>query len=552
MCRSRNPFPAGRLIWLASLIAVGACAARKPPVALHVAALDRQALDAFAAGEFPRARGLLKKAIAAAEKAGVDQSGGDDAAAAEDVTALARAYLDLGAVYLAEGDRGEALRHFGLALALVPDIDPGDDIGTPALKKVLAVARIQVKRGRGAAAAAVAAKKRERVAASDGDEPRGKSRPPAEVDADDRPAKEAPAPAKETTATAKVERPAADDQEPDLPATVSQPLYCPIPDEAPPSEEVPLRCVSGPTVEVASMMLFYRPAGSESFTPVPMMRSRKGWYEGVVPASALVGKTLQYYVEARTPAKAVATTNGTTDSPNLMIIREGAAPVGRGTLAAARFRRDPRERAAEIEEDPLARSEKQRESERAPNDSHRRVHAIWVGMGLGTGFGWHPRRKLEFRTEDQVDAGLSSEGLLHVNPEIGWMWTSNMALSIQSRHQVIPESGSGDNRPGAPAHGALALLLRIYRYFGDGRGQPFISAAVGAGDGFRLNVPPHPEVEVIRNDTIRGGPFLVGAGGGYLYNFNSHFGLVAESRVLYGLPDRAALLEFSGGAQLAF
>jgi tetratricopeptide (TPR) repeat protein len=549
MSRSRNPFISGRLFCLASLLALGACAtAKKPPVSQHVAALDREALDAFAAGEFPRARGLLRRAIAAGEKAGAGRHGREEeAAASEDVDALARAYLDLGAVYLAEGDRGEALRNFGLALSLAPDIDPSADIGTPALKKVLAVARVQVKRGRGAAAAAVAARRRE-VGSKDGEEPK----------ADQGPEKAAAreAPPKEAPVTAKVEHRAhahaQPDDEPDLPANVTQPLYCPVPDEAPPSEEVPLRCVSGPAVDVASMMLFYRPAGSESFTPVPMMRSRKGWYEGVVPASALVGKTLQYYVEARTPAKEVATTNGTTDSPNLMIIREGAAPVGRGTLAAARFRRDRAERAPEVEEDPLARSDKEREEQAAPNESHRRVHAIWVGMGIGSGFGWHPKRQLEFRYEDQVDAGLSSEGLLHVTPEIGWMWTSNVALSLQTRHQVIPETGSGDDRLGSPAHGALAVLLRIYRYFGNGQGQPFINAAVGVGDGFRLYVPPHPEVNVIRNDTIRGGPFLVGAGGGYLYNFNSHFGLVAESRILYGLPDKAAILEVSGGGQLAF
>jgi hypothetical protein len=531
------------LAWLTcSLLA--ACAAT-PKVASpgQVLDLDRQAVDSYQAGELPRARELLEKAVAAGEKAGL-----------ADEKPLAQAYLDLGAVHLAEGDRQAALGSFGVALSLVPEIEPTPDIANPNLKKALAVARIQLKRNRGAAAIAVAARQRDRggeepqAQGKDEDKPAGKAAPAPEEKAAAAPAEP---PAKEASPTAKVAS-AADSEEPDLPANVPQPLYCPLPDEAPPSEEVPLRCVSAPTATVASMVLFYRPAGSETFTPVPMVRSRKGWYEGVVPASALVGKTLQYYVEARGPSKEVATSNGSSDSPNLVIIRNGAAPVGRGALAAAQYRREP-SNAGEVEDNPLARTERDRERDvERSAASHRRVNALWIGLGLGSGFGWHPRKQLEFRNDDAVAAGFSPAGLMHLSPEIGWQWTRHVAVSLQSRHQFIPESGSGDDRLGSPAHGALAVLLRGYYYFGDGSGQPFLSGAVGGGDGFRLVVPPHPEVGVVRNDTIRGGPLLVGPGAGYLYNFNNHFAWVAEARALVGIPETAVVFELSTGAQVGF
>jgi hypothetical protein len=206
-----------------------------------------------------------------------------------------------------------------------------------------------------------------------------------------------------------------------------------------------------------------------------------------------------------------------------------------------------------VEEDPLARSQGDRERDLVQATvPRRRPGALWIGMGLGSGMGWHPKKQLEFRFEDAVDAGFSPAGLLQLEPEIGYQLTADYAVSLQSRHQLIPESGSGDNRLGSPAHGATAVLLSVYRYFGTKRGQPFVTAAAGGGEGFRLVVPPHPEMNQVRNDTVRGGPLLLGAGGGYLYNLNGHLGLLAVSRLLVGLPEKAALIEVTGGAQVAF
>jgi tetratricopeptide (TPR) repeat protein len=540
MSRPRNLSDRGRLISLVAVVSLSAaCAGKVVQSPRRVADLDREAVEAYQAGELPHARALLTKAVTTAENAGL-----------EDDPVTARAYLDLGAVHLAEGDRSEALGNFGIALSIDPDIEPSPDIVTPTLKQTMAVARIQLKRGRGSAMVAVTARKKELASSADGTTRRVRARPARDEDEGDEPRVSVREPKEVGGREGKLAARSAVDAEPDPPANLPQPLYCPAPEEAPPEAAVPMRCVSSPTVAVSSVVLFYRPAGSESFTRVPMVRSRKGWYRGVVPASALVGKTLQYYVEALGPAKNVATTNGQADSPNLMIIRPGAALVGRGALAVADGSREP---ALEVDEDPLVQSERLRAEVARPAPPYRRRSgAFWVGLGLGSGVGWHPIRNLEFRTEDKVQAGFSPAGLMQVTPEIGWQWHPEWAVSLQSRHQLIPESGSGDDRQGAPAHGANAVLLRVYRYFGGARGQPFVSGAVGGGDGFRLVVPPHPMMNVFRNDTVRGGPFLIGPGVGYLYNFNAHFAWAAEARALIGLPDSAALVELSTGAQLAF
>jgi hypothetical protein len=533
--------------------------------------LNRQALGAFEAGKLTHARDLLIEAVTVGKKGGLTKH-----------NTMARTYLDLGAVYLAMNDREKGLRNLGLALRIEPDLQPSAQIATTPVKKALSSARAELKRRRGQAGAKDKDDKDENeqtpppppkreapvpapravVKATPPPAPKPAPQPKTKASvaavakaAPPPPPPAPPPPPPEPKAVAPVvaAAPLPDDEEPDLPANVPQPLYCPTPDEAPPAEEMALRCVPRPGVAVSRMVLFYRSAGSETFTPVPMIRSHKGWYSGLVPASAVIGKSLQYYVEAQSPGKkATTTSNGQSDSPNLVSIRPGAALVGHGTLAAAHFKKEST--AGEVKEDnPLLEAERARERVVVESTDHRRRSgALFFGASLGSGWGWHPRRVLEFRTGEAVETGFSPGTLLQVTPEIGLQLDQRYAFSVQSRHQFIPESGSGDLKAGHPKHSAWAVFARAYRFIGSGNAQIFLTGTVGGGQGFRLVVPPHPLMGVTRNDTVRGGPIVLGPGLGFLYHITSHFAWVAEGRLLAGVPDLAALGELSTGGQVAF
>ena len=56
-----------------------------------------------------------------------------------------------------------------------------------------------------------------------------------------------------------------------------------------------------PGVEPADVKLFYRNSGQEHFTPVTMQRQGDA-YRGSVPSQYVIGKALQYYIEARDEA----------------------------------------------------------------------------------------------------------------------------------------------------------------------------------------------------------------------------------------------------------
>jgi hypothetical protein len=320
--------------------------------------------------------------------------------------------------------------------------------------------------------------------------------------------------------------------------------------------------VAGPTLAVSKVLLFYRLPGGESFSQVNTERSRRGWYNGVIPSDAAAGKSLQYYFEARDASGKEVATNGRNDSPNLMLIREGAPIVGRGALAGLRFASG--ERHGE-EENPLEAQQNARE--RAIEDVGRRTRrakSFFVAFGVGTGYGYHGRGRLEYRTDLEVGQGLASVGLVYFSPEAGYMITDGLSVSVQGRFQYIPEQGSAQPGTGSPAHGANSILGKLAYAFGHKSLQFQVSLFGGGGEGFRLQVPPKrtndPKTSLPRNDTVRAGPIVFGPGLGLLYNFVPRFAWALEARGLMGQQtgtpvgksDWGYTFDISTGPQVSF
>ena len=301
------------------------------------------------------------------------------------------------------------------------------------------------------------------------------------------------------------------------------------------------------------LVLHYRPAGTESFSQVIMPKLGQGEYQGVVPASATTGKSLQFFVETRGPIKL---NNGSAESPNLLIVREGAPPVGGGeaVAVAAPESADPAPPADQVvqqtsqDENPLAAIDAARQLSLM---KRRPAGRFFAAFGLGTGYGWQPGGFLEFRREREITSG-SLPGGMTVLPEVGYQLMDHLAVSIQLRVQYVPITGSGDPLGGTPANRASAVLAKGIYTFGEGKLQPMASACVGGGDGFRLRVPNDRGIELVRSDTVRGGPLVAGFGGGVVYNITQRLAWPSEARVLLGFPSVGALLEIGTGIAYTF
>jgi hypothetical protein len=505
--------------------------------------LNRQALAAFGAKDFEGAKSALMDAVVLGKEAGLTND-----------KMMARTYLHLGVVYV-DGlkDRAKGLRYLALALRIRPDIPMTPSLATP----TVTAAFEEAKRDPQGASAGTAAPAPKAAPA-----PAPKPAPPAPKPAPPPPpvvkaAPPPPPPPAPEPAPAPEPEPAAEakDDEPDLPANLPTPLYCPNPDEAPPGEAITLRCVANPTIVVAKVLLYYRLPGGENFSQVPAEKSKKGWYIGTIPSDAATGKSLQYYFEARDKSAKEVASNGHNDSPNLMLIKQGAPVVGKGALAGLRFATGDKGNGPE--ENPLEAQETERlRAASGLGKNRRRAKAIFVGFSVGTGYGYHPASRLEYRTDLQIAAGLSSVGVMHFAPEIGYMITEAFSVSLQGRFQYIPEEGRAQANTGAPAHGANSVLAKLTYGFGLGNGQVTASLAAGGGEGYRLQVPPKPtndsKTSLPRNDTVRAGPFIVAPGIGFLYHFHPAFGWVVDAKALIGMPDKGYAAEISTGPQVAF
>jgi hypothetical protein len=176
---------------------------------------------------------------------------------------------------------------------------------------------------------------------------------------------------------------------------------------------------------------------------------------------------------------------------------------------------------------------------------------FWVGLGLGSGVGWHQRRDLEAQSEFFVPAGIATAALIHLSPEIGYRYGPRTAFSVQSRHQLIPVTGTvgGADRQ-RMAH---ALFLRAHRLLlSDNQLEVWGTAAVGGGSAIRLYIPQHPAAGLEASDTVAVGPLAFGPGVSVVYRTSSRLAIVGELRALVAAWRWAALADLAIGALYAF
>jgi hypothetical protein len=235
-------------------------------------------------------------------------------------------------------------------------------------------------------------------------------------------------------------------------------------------------------------------------------------------------------------------------------------------------------------DDPLKRIKDEQKSELRELDLHRRRQgAFWLAPGLGTGVGYHLNSALEWRKGDKVpfySAGFRLAGTLTGYLELGYLITDHIGVAVQGRYEWIASEGSGDQTTGSPATRAFSGIGRglYYLDLGTGNAQIQFSADFGGGDGYRFAFPPtNPGGKVkvkdptktdgtclkdsqgvcipaptLITDTVRSGPFVYGAGVGFIYHFTSHLAANFELRFLAAGPHLGLLAEGYATVQVAF
>jgi Tfp pilus assembly protein PilF len=184
-----------------------------------------------------------------------------------------------------------------------------------------------------------------------------------------------------------------------------------------------------------------------------------------------------------------------------------------------------------------------------------RAHPFWAGLGIGSAVGFHGSRPLEATNDFVVPAGFSVAAAAAFTPEIGYRMNDRWAFSLQSRHQLIPVSGTIANGAADTRHHfAHAIFARAHYRLYDLRQKLELwgTGTVGGGSAIRLWVRANPDVGLPNSDTVAAGPVAFGPGVAVIYHATRRVGVVGELRGLVTVGGFAALADVSLGASCSF
>ncbi|HEX3694126.1 MAG TPA: tetratricopeptide repeat protein [Polyangia bacterium] len=489
--------------------------ARDPPAVAKLIQINRRALDDYDKKDWRSAKSHLWDAIAEGKRAGL-----------ENHPIMARTYLHLGAVYLVGlDDREVAVQFFARALRIDPTIRVSAAMETTEIAGAFLEAQTTTARLHDTGVGATA---------NNNEAPPAAAPPP-------RPANAAPPPPPEKTA---------DEEEAPPVSGSGLALDCPNADEVVRDQVATVRCSVAAGLKVSTVMLFYRLPGEGSFTGIEMKKTgqKNGWYIGQIAKEVTGGKSLQFYVEGRDQNGKAIVANGGRGSPNLMLVRDPTA------AAAPAVELPPTASSAvatEPEENPLDVAPGAVVHRAASKNGSPLARKWWIGLGIGSGFGYAHGDGLESRKDLQplFGSGAGWAGLGQASPEVGLHISPTMAVALQGRNQWIPHSGSDAKGAATSANAALLRLL----FFSQPRALRFYGGPVAGYGTFRfLFSAPEPTGGGTARDTIKGGLFVAGGGAGLSYALTQTLSFMVETNALFGYSAFSVVCDLNAGLQINF
>jgi hypothetical protein len=487
----------------------GQAAAQSPDDAVaKITQLNKDAVTAYQAQKIEDARKLLKQALDLADASGLQQH-----------PITARTHIHMGVVLIALKQRDLGIKQFKKALEIQATINLTKALVTPEMTDAFNEAK-----GAAPPAAATTHPATTPAAttppattppattspATPATPPGNPPSPPPAV-----PAPTAPPPVNpEPTEPAEPgEAPAASPEEPSS-AIIHQPIA-----SGKKGSAISVTVTLEADLKFDKIVLAYRPEGATDFLGREMKELAEGRYGAEIPTTATLGETVDYYVEADDADGNAVATKGTVESP--LVINLGGAKAA------------------------VHKEEGEEEEDDEPD------HKYFVGLMLGSGFGYATGPGDLNRNVSISPPGIAPATLLQVAPEFGYWLTSKLMLSLQLRYQYVTGTvelvDPSNSQVHKPANYAFAVFAKATWELGDDEGSwhPFFSLAAGGGY-IRHVVTLHPtqspklcgaKGDQACVDTIQGGPILVGPGGGVFYDLTDNISLVGQANTVIGFWD---------------
>jgi len=263
----------------------------------------------------------------------------------------------------------------------------------------------------------------------------------------------------------------------------------------------------GGDLQPAKVSVMYRPEGATGFSEGKLTKQGECKYTGAIPASAMKGAVVHYYVAAYDANNRVIAGKGSSGSPNIMELSAGAGPRPDG-------------------EDPI-NGKKQGGggggSVTGGGAVAGRPAKLYVGGVVGTGFGYVTGKT---EADNEVENCCIGSSLVVITPEVGYY--VNPQLSVGAAVRLgIPVGANIDGH----ATLAPAGLVRVrYALSPSGEGLHVIGQ-LGAGI-LRNTIKLNNASEGMDTDIVAQGPLLLGAGVGYTRRLSGKIAFVADLSTL--------------------
>ena len=309
--------------------------------------------------------------------------------------------------------------------------------------------------------------------------------------------------------------------EPEVDCAAVKGLQHTIMDTAPAAAPAKMEALVGGDITPVKVAIMYRAGGATDFSEVKMTKEGDCKYTGAIPAAAMRGELVHYYVGAFDANNKVIAAKGSSGSPNILEL-SAAVAVKPGTGDV---------------EDPIngkgggTGGGSEGGSIGGGVVAGGKPPKVMITLAGGTGFGYVTGATEGGNMVEQCCVGNSYVVLL---PELSYMVNPQLSIGLAGR--IGLPIGANVNALDREGHSTIAPggMLRV-RYALSPTGQGIrVMGQVGGGV-MRNTIHLKTSTPGMDTDIVAQGPLLVGGGVGYMKMLGNNFAFVADLSALAGV-----------------
>lgn len=272
----------------------------------------------------------------------------------------------------------------------------------------------------------------------------------------------------------------------------------------------PIDVAIGGDVSPARVVVMYRPEGAIDFTEARLARQSGCRYTGAIPAAAMHGAFVHYYIAAYDASNKVLVAKGSSGSPSVLDLGTPGAPPAEPEVAGAGRPPGPSEHDTGSPAAPAAAA------------GHRFVVAASVGTGIGYVSG-------KTEADNVVQACCIGASRVVLTPELRYNLGPRLSIAAVVRFGLPLGANIMGHSSLAPAG-----LVRLGYAFSDPSDGLHVMAELGFGI-LRNTIQLDTDTPGMDTDVVAQGPLLLGTGIGYAKRLGGSLSLLLDLDIIGGI-----------------